>query len=73
SILLGPEQTADILRQLGLPASGDASTYYAALIGGSCCFGLFEVLLMAGVGALGGLIWYQIRGKHEEEVPSGVH
>jgi hypothetical protein len=72
SILLGPEQTADILRQLGLPASGDASTYYAALVGGACCFGVFEVLLMAGVGALGGLIWYQIRSKHEEEVPPGV-
>jgi hypothetical protein len=71
-ILLGPERTADVLRQLGLPASADASTYYAALIGGSCCFGVFEVLLMAGVGAVGGLIWYQIRGEHEEEVPPGI-
>lgn len=63
-ILVGPEGAANLLQGLGLPTSIDPTTYYAGAIGGACCFGLVEVLLMAGLGALGGLLWYQITGKN---------
>jgi hypothetical protein len=64
AIFVGPEDVADLLRGLGLPASSDPTTYYVGAIGGACCIGLVEVLLMAGLGALGGLLWYQITGKN---------
>jgi hypothetical protein len=63
-ILVGPEGAADLLQGLGLPTSSAPTGYYAGTIGGTCCFGLVEVLLMAGLGALGGLLWYQIAGKN---------
>jgi len=62
--ITGPEQAADLARQLGLPASSDPAGFWAGAIGASCCFGLLDVALMAGLGALGGLLWYQMTGKN---------
>jgi hypothetical protein len=63
AVMVGPEMMEDILYQLGLPASSDPTTYYAGAIGGTCCFGVLEVALMAGLGALGGWLWFQTTGK----------
>jgi hypothetical protein len=59
---LGPEgaaaQVAEIMRQLGmepLPSDLNPATYYASAAATSLCFGLFEVAIMAGVGALAGM------------------
>ena len=45
------------------PADNPAA-YYGGALGAACCMGLFEVALLAGLGALGGLLWYQITGKN---------
>lgn len=61
--LVGPQGAAELMGELGLPTTSDPTAYYVGAIGGPCCLGLLEVLLMAGLGALGGLLWYQITGK----------
>ncbi len=66
---VGPEGAADMMRQLGLDLGsgtdvGGLGYYFGATLTG-CCFGLFEVVLMAGLGALGGLLWWQITGKNQ--------
>lgn len=61
--LVGPQGAADLMNTLGLPATTDPTTYYTSVIGGSFCFGLMEIALMAGLGALGGLLWYQHTNK----------
>ena len=59
----GPQAGAEIMRQLGLPTdtspAGTAGFYGGAFIS-TCCFGLVSVALMAGLGALGGFIWYRM-------------
>jgi hypothetical protein len=64
SVTLGPEGGADFARSLGLdPGNTSASSFYASSLGFACCLGVFEIVLLAGLGALGGLLWYQISGK----------
>lgn len=68
--LMGPEQTAQLLEQFGLNVAGQtdiASTYWISLVGGAVCFGLLDVALMAGLGAVGGLLWWQITGKNKNK------
>jgi hypothetical protein len=50
---------------LGLPAggSGFGSAYWVGLIISTVCFGLLNLGLMAGTGALGGLLWNQFNKK----------
>jgi len=62
---VSPEQAAEMMRQFGVEVeTTNATAYYAGAIGGACCFGLFEIAFMAGLGALGGILWYQIVGKN---------
>ena len=68
AVIVGPERAARMLEQLGLPmATPDSfgSGYWIGVIGSGCCFGLLDVALMAGLGALGGLLWWQISGKQQ--------
>ncbi len=62
---LGPGGANDLLKSLGIPLSStsDPTLFYGGAVAGACCFGLVEVVLMAAVGALGGLLWYQLTGK----------
>ena len=65
-VLVGPEGTARIAEQLGLPGSGSAgfgTGYWAGLFASGCCLGILDIALMAGLGALGGILWWQINGK----------
>jgi hypothetical protein len=63
--LVGPEGTARILEQLGLPSGG----YWAGLFASGCCLGILDIALMAGLGALGGILWWQISGKKAAIAP----
>lgn len=61
---IGPQGASQlmegILRDMGLTVPStiaDPVPYYAAALFGSLCFGFLDVLLMAGLGALGGLLW----------------
>jgi hypothetical protein len=58
-------QVNDLMRTLGLPpqpATLNPTTYYVSAALTSVCFGVFEIALMAAVGALGGALWYQMTG-----------
>jgi hypothetical protein len=64
----GPERSAEmmepLLRSLGLPPTApDPVTFYATAVGTACCFGLVDVALATGLGALAGMIWYQMTGR----------
>ena len=79
ALRIGPEQAmaqaAELARTLGLsvPLTGvDPVSYYGSTLGFSCCFGLFEIALMAGLGALGGLLWYQMTGRSRENMAGGA-
>jgi len=61
--ILGPQGASEILRQLGISNGADPGSYWAGLIGSACCFGILDLALMAGLGALGGILWWQISGK----------
>ncbi len=71
--MVGPESAADMAadmaRQLGLPY-GDpgisSGSYYVGSFGGGCLCALFGVALGAGLGAVGGLLWYQIKQQSQE-------
>ena len=65
AVMVGPEGMAQLLRQFGVTGvdTSNPVTFYVGAIGGACCFGLIEVALMAALGAVGGILWYQIVGK----------
>lgn len=46
------------------PEQLSVSTYQNMLVGSAICFSVLDVLLMAGFGALGGLLWWQTTGKN---------
>jgi hypothetical protein len=62
---VGPQGAADLLRQLGLSTGGASmdSTYWIALVISTLCFGLLNIGIMAGMGALGGLLWNSFNNK----------
>jgi hypothetical protein len=64
-IIVGPEGAMQLVRQMGLSgASGDfSSVYWISLVISTACFGLLNLGLMAGTGALGGLLWNQFNNK----------
>lgn len=72
AVMMGPEGAANLLSGLGLPdtsGSTDPTIYYASATLTACCLGLFEVALMAGTGALGGMLWFNTAGKNQGGVP----
>ena len=74
ALTMGPEKASQLMEQLGLPAAGTGPGtevgYWVGAIGGSCCLGLLDVALMAGLGALGGLLWWQVTGKNSAPPPA---
>jgi len=66
---IGPEGSMEMLRQFGfdLGTTGDVSPvmFYVSAGFTGCCFGLFEVALMAALGALGGILWWNMTGKNQ--------
>lgn len=64
-IIVGPEGAAELARQFGLPTRLSPRAYWAYNLAGNCLCGLFNLALGAGLGALGGLLWFQARGQAE--------
>lgn len=72
SIVVGPAGAAQMAQTLGLPTGGDpqvlATSYYASAYLLPCCIALFDVGLMAGLGALGGMLWHRMNVKQPGSV-----
>lgn len=67
-LAVGPEGAMKFVQQLGLPAAGTSpSVYWTTLVVSTACFALLNIGLMAGMGALGGLLWNQFN--HKPAVP----
>jgi len=63
--IVGPEGIAKIFRQFDIQVPLTPQTYWISLLGGNCLCAVVNVALGAGLGALGGLVWYQITGKSQ--------
>ncbi|MDX9954259.1 MAG: hypothetical protein RBT75_09195 [Anaerolineae bacterium] len=69
---MGPDQVMELLRQLGIDASqmgGATVGYWGGLIGSALCGGTVAILLTAGLGAVGGILWWQMTGKNRNTNP----
>jgi hypothetical protein len=67
AVFMGPEQALAALRRLAnLPATAGStapnSYYYFGALGFPCCAGLFDIGLMALLGAAGALLWLRLVG-----------
>ena len=68
SLLADPQTVIDMMQQFDLPVAYDPGMVRIAQIGGGVCLGLLDIVLMAGLGALGGILWQQIAGKNNTAV-----
>ncbi len=66
-LLVKPDQVNQLLRQFGITATFDLTptTLWASQLGINFCLSLVSVVLMAGLGALGGLLWWNYNGKKQ--------
>ncbi|MBT3321374.1 MAG: hypothetical protein HN392_03720 [Anaerolineae bacterium] len=65
-LLVGPDGAALVLESFGMPAGPPeqmANIYWLTLTLSTACISLFNIALMAALGALGGLLWWQFSGK----------
>jgi hypothetical protein len=69
---VGPEKIMQIFQQFGINTGFQMTTteYWASQLGINFCISLVSVILMAGLGALGGLIWWNSKGKQQILPPS---
>jgi hypothetical protein len=69
--LVGPQGVAQIISNLGISGGVQLTPdlYWVANLGVNLCLSLFSVGLMAGLGALGGLLWWNTTGKKHTVLP----
>ena len=65
--MVGPQGVADLYHNLGIQSipTASAGSYWIGLLGGNLCIVVFSVGIMAGLGAVGGLLWWQTIGKNQ--------
>ncbi|HIE25553.1 MAG TPA: hypothetical protein EYP74_06065 [Anaerolineales bacterium] len=64
--LVGPEGAVMVFNSFGMSVGSPsqmASFYWTILTVSTACISLFNIVLMAGFGALGGLLWWLFSGK----------
>jgi hypothetical protein len=61
SFVANPQTYGNMMRQFGMEFN--EAGYWAGRVASVCCGGIFDVLLMAGLGAVGGLLWWQFSGQ----------
>jgi len=75
SQLVRPADALELLRQFGMQVPlGTTPAEFARIFGASMiistfCLGLFDIFLMAGLGTLGGLLWWQVSGSKRVVLP----
>jgi len=59
ALIVGPDQYVEMLTVCGVPKLTQLTSgeYYLIALGTPICIGLFNIVLMAGLGALGAIIW----------------
>lgn len=70
SMLVGPEGAQQLLDSFGAPSPYSPAVmpgYYFGVIGSAICFSLINLILMVALGALGGLLWWQLSGKNSDQ------
>jgi hypothetical protein len=73
ALLVGPQGSVQLIRSFGLPVAGNfETTYWLSLVGGTACFVVWDVALMAGLGAIGGLLWWQFVGQKRSIIEPGA-
>jgi hypothetical protein len=63
-LIVGPEAIADVFRQLDIPMP-TVEEYWLYNLSGNCLCAVVNVALGAALGALGGMLWYQISGQNQ--------
>ncbi len=64
-LIVGPRGIAEIYRQFDIQIPTSPQSYWVYNLGGNCLCATANVALGAALGALGGLLWYQISGKNQ--------
>jgi MFS family permease len=67
--IVGPEGIAEIYRRLDIDMPLTPRMYWVSMLSGNCVCAVVNVALGAGLGALGGILWYQISGKNQPPTP----
>nr|HID13992.1 hypothetical protein [Anaerolineae bacterium] len=62
--IVGPEGIANLYRQFDIQVPLTPQSYWTYLLCSNCLCAVVNVALGAGLGALGGILWYQISGKN---------
>lgn len=66
--IVGPEGVTRLYRQFDIRMPLTPQSYWIALLGSNCLCAVVNVALGTALGAVGGLVWYQISGKHQPPV-----
>ena len=67
--MLNPADLQSLGDALGVQLPNmDSTSIWTGQLGGACCVGLLNLALMAGLGAAGAALWWQISGKKRVEV-----
>ena len=71
SMLLGPEGAQRLLAQMGyqtgsLSSSATTTAYWVGVVGSAVCLSAVNIVVATGLGALGGLLWWQIVGSTKQ-------
>jgi hypothetical protein len=72
-LVVGPERAVEVAQMLGLPAGQlTPRMYWASQIALNGVCGLINVVIGAGLGALGGFLWYQTMAQKppQQELPA---
>lgn len=66
--IVGPRRAAEVyrqFRQFDIEVPITPTSYWIYNLGGNCLCSVVNVALGAALGALGGLLWYQLSGKNQ--------
>lgn len=66
--IVGPSGAAEIYRRLDIQVPMNTQSYWAYNLGSNCLCAVVNVALGAALGAVGGLLWYQLSGKNQPAV-----
>ncbi len=68
SQLVGPDGAAEMMRNFGLQGGGAGAfenSYWVGVVASTVCFGLLDIVLMAGLGVVGALMWGKFMRKND--------